>query len=266
MKAYIETFNKYKYLLQNLITRDFKVKYQRSFLGIAWSLLNPILMMLILSAVFSSVFRMGETMDYPFAVYIISGQTLFIFFNEATTSANYSIVDSAQLIKKVYIPKYLFPVEKILFAFVNLLFSLLAIVVIFLIYRIPLSWTMLLFPIPLIALLMFAMGFGLILSSLCVFFRDLKHLYSVLTTAWMYLTPIIYPMSTVEGSWIRYVVYANPLTWYVEYFRTLVLYNPVNGTMPTLLMNVLCFGWGILSLAGGLLLFRKTQDKFILYI
>ena len=265
IRAYVETFNKYKYLLQNLISRDFKVKYRRSVLGVAWSLLNPVLMMLILSAVFSKVLRF-DTPNFP--LYVMTGQIVFLFFNESTTSANYSIVDSAQLIKKVYIPKYLFPIEKILFGFVNMLFSLIAIFIMLLIFGIPFNWSMLLFPVPLIALLMFTLGFGLILSALCVFFRDLKHLYSVLIMAWLYLTPIIYPLEAVAGSWIKYIVLINPLTWFVEYFRSVILYIPISFELPfsMLHMNLVCFGWGVAMLLVGFVLFHKTQDKFILYI
>ncbi|MEG2083333.1 MAG: ABC transporter permease, partial [Oscillospiraceae bacterium] len=134
LKAYIETFQKYKYLLFNLISRDFRVKYRRSVLGILWSMLNPILMMLILNAVFSRVFRFQIE---NFALYLISGQILFTFFNEATSSAIFSIVEASALIKKVYIPKYIFPLEKVLFAFVNLLFSLSAIIVMLFIFKVP---------------------------------------------------------------------------------------------------------------------------------
>ena len=232
-------------------------------MGVAWSMLSPIMMMLILSAVFSKVFRF-DVPNWP--LYIMAGQTMYSFFNEATTSANYSIVDSAQLIKKVYIPKYLFPIEKTLFAFVNMLFSMIAVLVMLFIFRSPFSWMMLLFPVPLLELLLFTLGFGLILSALCVFFRDLKHLYTIITLAWFYITPIIYPISIVEESWIRYVVYINPLTWYIEYFRILVLYNPADGTLPDLKINIICLAWAVVTFASGMLLFRKTQDKFILHI
>jgi len=265
IRVYVETYNKYKYLLYNLVSRDFKVKYRRSVLGVAWSMLSPIIMMLILSAVFSRVFRF-EVQNYPYPIYIVMGQTMYGFFNEATTSANYSIVESAQLIKKIYIPKYLFPIEKVLFAFINMLFSMIAILIMLIIFGCPFSWMMLLFPIPLLELLLFTLGFGLIVSALCVFFRDLKHLYTIITMAWFYITPIIYPIETVEESWIRYVVYINPLTWYIEYFRTLILYNPADGTVPGLQINIICLAWAIGTFAFGMLLFRKTQDRFILHI
>ena len=259
LKAYIETFDKYKYLLENLIVRDIKVKYRRSVLGVLWSLLNPLFMMLILSAVFSRVFRY-EIPNFP--LYLITGQVLFAFFNESTSAAIFSIVDASALIKKVYIPKYIFPVEKVLFGFVNLAFSIPAIVIMMLVYHTPFSPVMLLFPIPLAAMLLFALGFSLVISALCVFFRDLKHLYSVLITAWMYMTPIIYPLSALEGSFIWYIAKINPLTWYVEYFRNVLIY----GQLPTALDNYVCFGYGLVFLLLGLLVFKKKQDTFILYI
>ncbi len=259
LKAYVETFQKYKYLLYNLISRDFRVKYRRSVLGILWSMLNPILMVLILNAVFSRVFRFQIE---NFALYLISGQTLFTFFNEATSGSIFSIVEASALIKKVYIPKYIFPLEKVLFAFVNALFSMSAVIVMLLIYQVPFSWTMLLFFVPLIGLLMFTCGFSLIISCLCVFFRDLKHLYSVLITALMYMTPIIYPIETVQDSWIRYIVYLNPLTTYVETFRSVVMYNQ----LPSSELLLVGFGYGILFMIIGLVVFRKGQDKFILHV
>ncbi len=258
-KSYLQTFNKYQYLMQNLISRDLKVKYRRSVLGILWSMLNPILMMLILNAVFSRVFRY-EIENFP--LYLITGQLLFSFFNEATSSAIFSIVDASALIKKVYIPKYMFPIEKTLFAFVNLLFSMVAIVIMLFIFKIPFSFTMFLFPVPFLMFLGFTMGFGLLISAYCVFFRDLKHLYSVLLTAWMYLTPIIYPIEALGDGFIRKIVMLNPLTWYVEYFRAVMIY----GQLPTLEMNLICGGLAVLFMLLGIIVFKKRQDKFILYI
>jgi len=243
----------------NLVSRDLKVKYRRSFLGILWSLLNPILMMLVMSAVFSTIFR-NNIENFP--LYLICGQTLFGFFNEATSGALSSVVGASSLIKKVYIPKYIFPLEKVMFAFVNLLFSLVAVAVMCVIFGIELSWTMLLFPIPLLGLLMFSTGLGLVLTTCNVFFRDVQHLYSVVIMAWTYITPIFYPIEMLEGSFVYGFVKANPLTSYLTYFRNVVLY----GTVPTLTDNLICFGWGVAALMVGLWFFKSKQDKFILHI
>ncbi|MEA5051062.1 MAG: ABC transporter permease [Oscillospiraceae bacterium] len=259
IKDYIATFKKYQFLLENMISRDLKVKYRRSVLGLAWSMLNPILMMLILSAVFSRIMRF-DVENFP--LYIMSGQTLFSFFNTATSSCTFSIVESSPLIKKVYVPKYIFPLERVLFEFVNLLFSMIGLIVIIIIYRVPFSFTMLLAIVPMVLLLGFTVGFSMVLASLCVFFHDLKHLYSVLITAWMYLTPIIYPIDFLGEGFIHTVVMLNPLTWYVTYFRYVIMYN----TLPTLEMNLVCVGWAVIFLLLGAFVMKKTQDKFILYL
>ncbi|MEA4912905.1 MAG: ABC transporter permease [Oscillospiraceae bacterium] len=258
-KGYLQTFKKYQFLLENMISRDLKVKYSRSVLGLAWSMLNPILMMLILYAVFSRIMRF-DIANFP--LYIMTGQTIFSFFNAATTSCTFAIVESAPLIQKVYVPRYIFPLERVLFEFVNLLFSMIALFIMVLIFGVPLSFTMLLAIVPLVMLLGFTIGFGMLLSSVCVFFHDLKYLYSVLITAWMYLTPIIYPLEYLGDGFIHTVVMINPLTWYVTYFRYVVMYN----TLPTLEINLFCAGWAVVFLVLGAVVMKKTQDKFILYL
>ena len=259
IKAYYETFSKYRYLLFNLISRDLKVKYRRSVLGFLWSLLNPILMMFILNAVFSRIFRSGIE---NFPLYLITGQLIFGFFSEATNGSLYSIVDSASLMKKVYIPKYIFPLEKTLFAFVNMLFSMLAVIVMLLIFKIPFNPTMFLAPIPMILLLMFSTGFGVILSTICVFFRDIRHLYSVLIMAWMYMTPIFYPVEALSESFLMHIININPLYWYITYFRDVLIF----GKPPSFMMNIICLLYAVVFLIIGFFLLKKHQDKFILHI
>ncbi|MEG0409318.1 MAG: ABC transporter permease, partial [Bacilli bacterium] len=170
-------------------------------------------------------------------------------------------VDNSLLLKKVYIPKYIFPIEKVMFAFVNALFSLIAVVIVLLILKVPVSWTILLFPIPLIYTLIFSAGLGLILSTLNVFFRDTEHLYGVFVTAWMYLTPIIYPMEMLPNIMQKLMKF-NPLYHYVEYFRQVVLY----GMIPDLKENLICICCSLLFFIVGLLFFKNKQDKFILFI
>jgi ABC-2 type transport system permease protein len=259
MRAIYVTFLRYRYLLSNLISRDFKVKYRRSVLGILWSLLNPILLMLIQAAVFSRIFN---TSTEYFPVYLIMGQTLFTFYNEATSSSLFSVVGASSLIKKVYIPKYIFPLEKTLFSFVNLMFSLIAAVIMMIIFRVPASWTIFMFPIPLFLLLIFSLGIGMFLATLCVFFRDIQYLYSVVIVALTYLTPLFYPMSLLEGSWIYNIVKYQPLTCYITYFRNVMIY----GTMPSAELNLLCIGYAVAAIVFGVLFFKKKQDKFILHI
>lgn len=261
IKAYIQTFQKYRYLLGNLISRDLKLKYRRSVLGLFWSLLNPILMMLLLDAVFSILIGNNEIENYP--LYLILGQILFTFFNEATNGALESVVASSALMKKIYVPKYVFPLEKVLYSFVNLLFSMIAVMIVLVFKPIKASYTMLLIPIPLGFFLMFTIGFGLILASLYAFFRDIKHLYSVIILAWMYLTPVFYPVSLVDDTPIvGTIVRLNPLTWFITYFRDLFL----NSHIPSLRTTIITAGYSLGMFIIGFLVFRKAQDRFVLHL
>ena len=172
-----------------------------------------------------------------------------------------SVINSAGLIKKVYIPKIIFPLEKCLFALVNLLFSLIAAVIVFFIVGVTPSWTMLLFFVPILYLFVFSFGFSLILATLNTFFRDVGYLYSVLLTVWMYLTPIIYPMSILPG-WMQSIVRVNPLYHYVEYFRSVTIY----GTLPSLSANLICIAYSLIFLLIGIVIFQKKQNKFVFFI
>ena len=149
--------------------------------------------------------------DRHYAVYVLTGQLIYNFFSEATTLCMSSIVSNGSLIRKVYIPKYIFPLSKVAFSFVNMCFSLLAVVIMLLIDGVPVTWNILLFPLPLIYISIFALGVGLLLAALTVFFRDIMHLYSVVLQAWMYLTPIIYPIKQVSGSFVAEIMKFNPM-------------------------------------------------------
>ena len=258
MKDYLNVFIKYRYLLEDLVAKDFKLKYRRSILGFLWSILNPLLMMLVITAVFSNMFK--SDIEY-FPVYYLCGYLIFNFVIEATNGTLTSIVQSGYLIKKVYIPKYIFPLEKSSFALVNVLFSFVAVVIVILITGMPIKTTIFLIPIPIFLAFIFSTGLGLILASMNTFFRDMGHLYSVWTTAWMYLTPMFYPISIIPDN-IKTVIYYNPLYYYVTYLRMLV----IDGEIPGMEINVICICFSFLFLLIGLLIFKKNQDKFILYI
>ena len=220
----ISVFVKYRALINQLVQRDIKTKYRRSVLGLLWTVLNPLLMMTVLSIVFSYFFsRYGDVENFP--VYLLCGQVIFNFFNESTSIAMGSIVHSGELIKKVYVPKYLFPITKVMSSGVNLLSSMIALVIVMVATRSRVTPTVLLAVFPLLYVLLFSTGVSLFLSAAAVSFRDLMHLYSVVTTAWMYLTPVIYPMSILDGApkWAVFIINANPLTAFIKIFRAVVL-------------------------------------------
>ena len=182
-------------------------------------------------------------------------------FNESTTMAMHSVISNGALIKKVYIPKVIFPLSRVLSSFVTMSFSLLAIVVVMIFTRATIYWTILLFWIPLLLLFLFCCGMGLILSSLSVYFRDITHLYSVLLFAWMYMTPIFYDTSILPES-VRGVISLNPLYNYITFFRSLVVY----GQFPGGEIWGMCIGCSVVMLAVGMVIFKKLQKNFILYI
>lgn len=258
-RAGMASFLRYRHLLRNLIHKDIVGKYRRSVLGMLWSVLNPLLMMLVITAVFENIFKV-EMKDFP--IYYLTGALIYNYVSEATNTSMTSILDASSLIKKVYIPKYIFPIEKCLSAFVNMLFSLIAVFLVFAIMRFQPSWTMFLIFIPMIYVMIFSMGLGMILATLNVFFRDTAHLYSVFLTAWMYLTPIIYPIEAIDSPIIVKIIKINPLYYFVDYFRALTM----RGTIPSLSHNMICLCFSLVFLLAGAIIFKSNQNKFILHI
>lgn len=258
MSIYIQNFKKFRPLLGELIARDIKTKYRKSVLGVLWTLLNPLFMMIILSVVFSNLFKFD--VEY-FPVYLLSGQLIFNFYSEATTASMSAIMDNGSLLKKIYVPKYLFVLSRVFSSTINLLASFTALILVMLAMRVELHYTVLLVPIPLIFIVLFSVGVGLILSAITVKFRDIMHLYSVFVTALMYLTPVIYPMSILPA-WLKPIVNLNPITNILLMFRDVMLDYTIFDA-KSIIIAVIEAG---LALVIGLRVFYKAQDEFILNI
>ncbi|MBR2836695.1 MAG: ABC transporter permease [Coriobacteriales bacterium] len=253
------------FIMQQLVTKDFKLKYRRSVLGILWSVLNPLLMMCVLTLVFSNMFRFPIE-NYP--VYLILGMTLFTLMSDATNGAMHSMLDSAALIKKVRIEKAVFPIEKVLFSLVNYAFSMIAVICVMIFFKIQPSPSIFGAILVIIYVLIFSAGLGLLLSALTVFFRDVMHLWSVIIMAWNYLTPIFWPqegLASLDSGLSNMLMTCeqwNPMYHYVAYIRDCMMYQ----TMPGLTENLICIGFAVVTFSLGIVVFRKTQHKFILYI
>lgn len=258
IKNTIEDCKKYAPLLRELVERDIKTRYRRSVLGIVWVVLNPLLMMGVMTFIFSHLFT--NSIEH-FHIYYLCGYLLYNFLNEATTGALYAIVYNASLLKKVYVPKYMLPFSKVASSCVNLFFSFIAMLVVMLFTGVPIRWTMLLAIVPVVYLLIFSTGLGLLLGTAHVFFRDVGYLYNVVLMLWMYATPIFYPKELL-GERMPVLLELNPLFHYISYFRQLVL----EGTVPGIGENLICFAVAFFMSSIGLLAFYKKQDKFILYI
>ena len=247
------------FVLRSLVGRDFKLKYRRSVLGVLWSVLNPLLMMVVMAAVFSYMFRFSIE---NFPLYLILGTIMFAFMSNGTSSAMSSIIQNQALIKKIRIEKMLFPLEKATFELLNFAISLIAAAVVMIYYQIAPSihalWGL---PFLIICVTVFTAGLGLLVSALSVFFRDVMHLWSVILTAWNYATPIFYPYEMLDG-WMQTVMQFNPMFHYVTFFRDIMMWDTNPGGMECLI----CLGMALVTLLVGYVVFRKAENRFILYI
>lgn len=250
---------KFRGLVKQLVSRDIKLKYRRSVLGYLWSILNPLLTMLILTIVFSNFFKFSIE---NFPVYLLTGQIIFSVFSISTTQSCFTIIENASLLKKTYVPKYIFVFSKITSCYIDYLFSLAALILVMIFTKSHFSIWNLLFIIPSIECYIFSLGMGLFLSQTTVFFRDINYLYSVFITALNYLTPIFYPIDILPSTVRNIVVRFNPLFIYVDLFRTCV-YSGKNLSLHQVLIGL---AWAFGAFIIGAVLFKKNQHKFILYI
>ncbi len=247
---------RYGYLMKQLIGRDFKTRYKRSVLGVCWSFLNPLLTMLVQYIVFSTLFRS----DIPnFQLYLLVGIVCFNFFSEATGVALQAIVGNASLITKVYVPKYIYPVSRVLSSGINLLFSVILLFIMMVFTRTPFRPALVFVPFGLICLLALCIGMGFILSTAMVFFRDTQFLWGVVSMLWMYATPIFYP-ETIIPARLMPLYKCNPMYHVIRFLRTIFLDGAAPLPKAFLFCGIACF----VPLLLGTLVFKKNQDKFIL--
>lgn len=254
------TYKKYGFLLQQLVSRDFKVKYKRSILGVVWSLLYPILTMAVLALVFTNVFKFS-TPGVNYLVYLLSGLVIFNYFSEASNLAMSSIVANFSLINKVYMPKYIFPLSKCMFVGINFLLTLIPLYAVIFLTGTGVNINHLLLPYVYLCLFLFTVGIGFILATISVFLRDMFYIYGVLISLWTYLTPIMYDVSIIPEKF-QVFMKLNPMYWFLDFSRQIILYNQVPGIRNFLYCGIIGVGFLLL----GIYLFKKNQDKFIYYV
>ena len=267
MKNIFYNVKKYSFLLQQLVIRDFKVKYKRSVLGVLWSVLYPLLMMSVMAIVFSNMFKFNmEGVNY--LVYLMSGLVIFNYFSEATNSAMLSITGNASLINKVYIPKYIFPVAKCLFVGINFLFSLIPLLLIILISGNAAEGTKcyiniyyLLLPFIYFFMFLFITGTGYILSTVAVYLRDMIYIWGIMITILNYFTPLFYSL-TILPEKFQAIFKLNPLYQFINATRDIFLYSQ----MPTWTNLLGCVLSGTTVFIIGLIVFKKNQNNFIYYV
>lgn len=248
-------YTRFGFLLKQLVLRDFKQKYKRSKLGMAWSVMNPLLTMTVQYVVFSTLFKSGIP-NYP--VYLLTGIVFFSFFNEAVNSAMLSIIGNASLIKKVYMPRYIYPISRVTTCLVNFGLALIPLAAITLITKLPIRASMLLVVFDIVCFLLFIVGIALLMSTLVTFFQDIQHLWGVLCMIWQYLTPIFYP-ETIIPEKVLFLYRLNPLYQFITFARTCI----IDGISPSPKAYFLCFGYAVGMLAIGAAVFKKYQNDFV---
>ena len=251
-------YEHYMFLLKQLVARDFKTKYKRSSLGMAWSFVNPLLTMSVQYVVFSTLFK-TDIPNYP--VYLLSGIVFFNFFNEAVTIGMTAITGNATLIKKVYMPKYIYPVSKVISSSVNFLCALVPLFLVMLITKTPFKASMFLLVFDILCLLAFIIGLVLLLATAMTFFQDTQFLWGIACMMWQYMTPIFYPETIIPKNLLPYYR-LNPLYQFVSFARTCI----IDGISPAPGAYFMCLASAIVMLLLGVVVFRKQQNKFVLYL
>lgn len=275
LSKYTDNFMKYRHLLRELVVKNIKLQYRNSVLGMLWTFLQPLLTMIVLSVVFNNLFGRNSSAVVNYPVYLLSGRLLYEFFTQSTKRAMKSIRGNASIIKKVYVPKYIYPFSVVLSTFVTFLISLSVLVVVVLFFNIAkinpitISWQVVFALLPIIVLFFFGLGVGMILATLNVFFKDIENLYEVFCLLLFYLTPIVYTLDRLgfeENSWQLSLLKVNPMYGIIDAFRAAVLHSAqfteffdVQSFCYSAVFALVMFIIGIIS-------FYKNQDKFILHI
>jgi ABC-type polysaccharide/polyol phosphate export permease len=244
----------YRDLLYQLVSRNLKTRYKRSILGVVWTLLNPILTMIVLTLVFSSLFRFNIP-HYP--VYILCGQTAWLFFSSVTHGSMGEMLWSGTLIQRIYMPKSVFPLASLGAGLVNLFISLIPLFAIAIVVGVKITPALLVIPLAIILLAIFALGIGLFVSAVAVFFADMLPVYEVILTVWMYATPIIYPIEIIPGRW-QWLFRLNPLFYFVRLFRAPLF----EGVVPGWQFWLIGVGFALAALIIGSLVFTSKTKEY----
>jgi ABC-type polysaccharide/polyol phosphate export permease len=245
---------RYRDLLKLLVSNSIKTRYKRSSLGVVWTLLNPLLSTLVLTVALSQLMRF-QIENYP--VYLLTGLITWNFLSQITHTAMNNLVWGSSLLKRIYIPRTIFALSVLGNGIINLGLSLIPLILIMFVMGQPITWTFLLLPFAILLLAMFTLGLSLFLSTIAVYFVDMVEIFRVLTQAWFYLTPIIYPFEFVPP-WFQSFLILNPMTWMVSIFRSLIFL----GELPSLQVVVVATAVSVFTLLIGWWLFTRKADEF----
>ncbi len=258
MSSYIQKFKKHQFLFEELVKRDFKHKYKDTVLGMGWSILSPLLMLLVMKLVFENFF--GRTVHH-YTIYLFCGNIVFTYFVQSTQEGMRSLVGNAKILQKINLPKYLFLLSKNVSTFINFLLTACILFAFVVGDGISVNWRFLALIFPIGCLVLFNIGVGLTLSALFVFYRDINYLYKVVIRLMRYVSAIFYPIDIVPAAYMKFF-YLNPVYCYIEYFRTVI----IDGKIPSPELHLLCAFYACLFIGIGSLMYKKFNSRFIYYL
>ena len=254
----LRKLRQYRFLFEELVKRDFKKKYKRTALGMAWSILSPLLTLFVMKLVFTQFF--GRTTEH-YIIYLFCGNLIFSYFNESTSQGMTSLISNAGIFTKVNVPKYLFLFSKNTQTLINFGLTLILFFIFCILDHIAFTWKFLLLIYPIALLLLFNIGVGLILSALFVFFQDIQYLWSVFTMLLMYMSAIFYTIDQYDYT-IQCLFLLNPVYLFIRYFRKIV----IDGAIPTIWFHLLMLADVALVLGLGCWIYKKYNTKFLYYV
>lgn len=248
----------HQFLFQELVKRDFTKKYKRTILGMAWSILSPLMSLLIMWLVFGKL--LGNNVNH-YAIYLFAGQLVFSYFSDATNLGMSSLVGNAGIFTKINIPKYLFLFSQNVSSLINFGLTLLIFFIFTAFDSIPFTWKFFLLLYPIFCLIVFNLGIGLILSALFVFFRDMQYLWGILTQLLMWLSAIFYTIDSYSWT-VQCLFLLNPIYLYIRYFRKIV----IDGVIPSLEFHLLAAAYALIAFAVGAFMYKKYNQEFMYYV
>lgn len=254
----LEKLKQYQFLFEELVKRDFTLKYKRTTLGILWSVLSPLLTLLVMNVVLGNFF--GSNIDH-YIIYLFCGQLVFNYFNEATCLGMGALLENAGIFSKINIPKYLFVFSKNIASFISFFLTFLVLMVFVLGDGLSITPIFLCLSFPIGCLILFNIGVGLMLSALFVFFRDMQYLWNIATLLLMYMSAIFYNVSGYPQD-IQSRFLFNPVYVFIRYFRSIVL----EGVVPSLSFHVLSLGYALLAFGVGAWFYKKYNNEFLYYV
>lgn len=254
----IQKMHQYQFLFEELVKRDFKTKYKRTVLGMGWSLLSPLLTLLVMKTVFTQFFG---TSTPHYAIYIFCGNVIFTYFNESTSQGMTSLIGNANIFTKVNVPKYLFLLSKNVQTLINFGLTLCILFVFCIFDRIAFTWKFIMLLYPILMLVLFNIGMGLILSALYVFFKDIQYLWSVFTMLLMYASAIFYTIEQYSET-VQYMFLLNPVYLFIRYFRKII----IEAMVPSLWFHLLMLADVVIVVGIGCWMYKKYNTRFLYYV